>query len=486
MSEVARPERPARSAAAADSRGVRARSASGTIAIHRIASRSAAALFVGAGVVSLVNSFVTRAPTADVGALRMTALLTLAAALVVPRLPWERHGRAVAFSIVVCVLPFIVVTDFFNHYSTTPAAVAVYPVFFIIIIAWTGLTQRPGLATVAALASGAVLGLMLAHGGHGTTGWQSVIVTVPTAAILGEVVSWAFNRAAALAQLDAARRTALEGLVSGASRLQGALTAEESRRILEQTAVAVFDGHDASFAPGESVIDDGPSLDDARYEQSSGTLQIRLRGQSGVLGTLVVMVDQPDAFLLDAARLFSQHMGSRLEQLRVIAALSDAATVDPLTGVGNRRAAQADMDSLEPGDGVLLIDLDNFKTVNDSLGHQSGDALLAAFGEYLREAMRPTDSVSRYGGEEFLVVSAGAGAEGTARIADRLLDGWRNRRPLATFSIGYTVHVAGDPRELTIEHADMALYQAKRDGRDRACAWSPIETAAGVGEVPSP
>ena len=148
-----------------------------------------------------------------------------------------------------------------------------------------------------------------------------------------------------------------------------------------------------------------PTTTDTHYDPAGHELRVRVRGQSGRLGTLTTIVDQPDGFLLDAARLYSQHIGTRLEQLRVIDALTDAATHDALTGLGNRRAAQASIDTLQPGDAVFILDLDHFKTINDSLGHQAGDQVLTQLGDYLRAFTRPTDSVARYGGEEFLLIS---------------------------------------------------------------------------------
>ena len=129
------------------------------------------------------------------------------------------------------------------------------------------------------------------------------------------------------------------------------------------------------------------------------------------------------------------------------------------------------------GDAVFMLDLDHFKTINDSLGHLVGDRVLAEFGEYLRDELRPADSVSRYGGEEFLLICRAVSQDTATLIAHRLLDGWRARRPLVTFSIGYTIHDDVSP-ETTIEHADMALYEAKREGRDRAHRFTPIATAA--------
>ncbi len=361
----------------------------------RLASRSAQALLFGAGLVTVFNSLLSSLESVNAGALRITGALTVAASFVVPWLPWERRGRLVSYGVVVAAMTALVATDGWHHFSRNEAAIAVYPVFFIVVIAWAGLTQRRGTATIVACLSGLALAWMLTSGGHGSAAWQCVAVTVPAAAILGEVVSWAYQCALQLGRLDAHRHAALEALVTGASRLQGALTAEESEAIVVTTATVMFGGHNTRFDTADQVVDDGPVRDDTQYDAADGALRIRLRGQSGVLGTVTTMVDEPDGFLLDAVRLYSQHVGTRLEQLRVIDALTDAATQDALTGIGNRRAAQANLRTLQTGDAVFLLDLDHFKSVNDSLGHHAGDEVLASFGEYLRAISRPEDSVAR-------------------------------------------------------------------------------------------
>jgi diguanylate cyclase (GGDEF)-like protein len=181
---------------------------------------------------------------------------------------------------------------------------------------------------------------------------------------------------------------------------------------------------------------------------------------------------------MDAARLYSQQIGGRLEQLRMIHSLTNAATHDVLTGVHNRRGAEAQLESLRPGDAVMILDLDHFKTINDTLGHKVGDQVLAEFGDYLSDATRPSDMVARYGGEEFILICRNATPDIANQIANRLLDGWRTRRPLVTFSAGVAVHQAADPPALTLEHADMALYDAKRAGRDGVCAYAPMQSPA--------
>jgi len=299
---------------------------------------------------------------------------------------------------------------------------------------------------------------------------------VPAAAMLGEVLSWAYGRAIRLGNLDGRRRGALEALVAGSSSLQRAVTPEESECVVIATADAMFGGTDTRFDPAEPGMDSSTE-DDAHYSTELQQLRINLRGQAGIVGTVTTVVGETDSFMLDAARLYSQHVGTRLEQLRVIHALTDEATQDALTGIPNRRAADNTLQSLATGDIVFLADLDHFKAVNDSLGHKAGDDVLQQFGEYLRRAIRPTDFASRYGGEEFLIVCRNAQPNSAAMIANRILDGWRAQRPLVTFSLGYCAHQPGDAIALTVEHADMALYEAKRAGRDCAREFEAIQSA---------
>ena len=150
----------------------------------------------------------------------------------------------------------------------------------------------------------------------------------------------------------------------------------------------------------------------------------------------------------------------------VVHRLREASILDELTGIGNRRHGMAALQRLRPGDGVMLLDLDRFKDVNDRHGHAAGDAVLASFGALLRRSMRGADAIARHGGEEFLVIVSQAGAEAKA-IADRLLEDWRATDPRTTISAGVTLHRKGEPPEDALARADRALYEAKHGGRDR-------------------
>lgn len=126
---------------------------------------------------------------------------------------------------------------------------------------------------------------------------------------------------------------------------------------------------------------------------------------------------------------------------------------------------------------VAMVDLDNFKAVNDTYGHLVGDRVLQAAAERMVEAVRPYDAVGRYGGEEFLIVIAERDPERVAAIAERVRDNIA-RRPVSverraipvTASVGVACSdTRGGPQDLTrlLQRADDALYEAKRSGRNR-------------------
>jgi two-component system, cell cycle response regulator len=158
---------------------------------------------------------------------------------------------------------------------------------------------------------------------------------------------------------------------------------------------------------------------------------------------------------------------------------------DPLTGLLNRRSLHAEVLSrCEAGErfGLLFMDLDHFKSVNDRFGHEMGDRVLVAVASVLKTALRPGDVVGRYGGEEFVAVVAGAGPESARLVAERLRLAIEAMLPpkggptKLTISIGTTVF---DPRQSDersdelLHRADMALYAAKRTGRNRVVLVAP-------------
>ncbi|MCH7814193.1 MAG: diguanylate cyclase, partial [Planctomycetes bacterium] len=166
------------------------------------------------------------------------------------------------------------------------------------------------------------------------------------------------------------------------------------------------------------------------------------------------------------------------------AELRQQANTDPLTGIGNRQAFdQSLQDGLQEARqtdgmlGLILIDLDRFKRINDTFGHMGGDDVLQAVADALRRACKGSSFAARYGGEEFAVVAPEASAryvrqlaERIRRVVERLSVEYDGQEIRLTASLGVThVNFANErigARKL-IERADACLYQAKRNGRNR-------------------
>lgn len=148
--------------------------------------------------------------------------------------------------------------------------------------------------------------------------------------------------------------------------------------------------------------------------------------------------------------------------------LAEEASVDPLTGLANRRAVGRGLGRLRPDDVLVVLDLDHFKRLNDTLGHPQGDLVLRALGQVLSESIRARDLAGRLGGEEFVVVLSTEDGTGAEAFLERLRERWEDVRPHpVTFSAGIA-RVGAHP-EGALHQADAAMYRAKAAGRDRWC-----------------
>jgi diguanylate cyclase (GGDEF)-like protein len=188
----------------------------------------------------------------------------------------------------------------------------------------------------------------------------------------------------------------------------------------------------------------------------------------GIAGLLIILMG-------------SRLLRSRARLTKLNRELDRVARVDSLTGLRNRRdieetlvAALSGARRREASLAVLLIDIDHFKHVNDTLGHQVGDAVLVRTGNRIRASVRAEDAVGRWGGEEFLAVLPDADARGAVVIAERLRAHVAEPEPepgnahpgtTVTVSIGAAVWTSGGIDDL-ITRADRALYAAKAAGRN--------------------
>jgi diguanylate cyclase (GGDEF)-like protein len=183
-------------------------------------------------------------------------------------------------------------------------------------------------------------------------------------------------------------------------------------------------------------------------------------------------------------RLFRQYEAAEtareqlLEERQRAALASESARRDPLTGLANRRALADFLDLDSPPEAVLMLDLDHFKSVNDTYGHDVGDEALVALARLLEERLGDTMECARLGGEEFCALSIRSVGEAelfqraeAVRIAvsELRFDNAPDLRLTISIGIARQSSPPVSPRDL-LGHADRALYRAKREGRNRVCS----------------
>ncbi len=226
------------------------------------------------------------------------------------------------------------------------------------------------------------------------------------------------------------------------------------------------------------------------YHERVNELAERIRGTDNA-GTIIEMLNQA---LAETRRLRLRENELKAAQRKAAAAERDIESMkseleqvramlhtDPLTATLNRRglddafrqdAARCDRHGSRLC--VALIDLDDFKALNDRYGHPAGDRALVHVCALVRSTLRPTDRISRLGGEEFLLLLADAGVDEAAAVMERIQREFA-ASPLQegaaaisiAFSCGVAERAAREPFEPLVARADAALYQAKRSGKNR-------------------
>ncbi len=210
-----------------------------------------------------------------------------------------------------------------------------------------------------------------------------------------------------------------------------------------------------------------------------------------VLGTLVLGSNERAAFnesVRPALEVLASHMAVSLANARMLKRLEEQATTDGMTGLLNKRTliveAERRIKSAERFKkplSVMVTDIDHFKKVNDTYGHDVGDVVIKGMGEVLKRIKRDTDIVGRFGGEEFVIVCEQTDQEGAHNLAERLrkeLEVTVFQTELGPLSVTCSVGVctfpaAGADWETLVKATDEALYVSKRSGRNQVTAWTP-------------
>jgi two-component system cell cycle response regulator len=264
--------------------------------------------------------------------------------------------------------------------------------------------------------------------------------------------------------------------------LEAALQSERPVFVADVATDPIFDtirtrwNSQGQFVPTRSVVaaafrprGHAPGLLFLRSAQDEAALNQRdAQFVEEVLRSAVPAIEK--AYDLQAARLDSA-------QFRALA------ETDPLTGTYNRRALDERLGAELERAGrynsklaLLMLDIDEFKKVNDTFGHRAGDQVLCQLATILRRELRGVDMVARYGGEEFVVVLPETNLQGARNFAERILkrvsehDFGEPGTPVhVTISVGVATfpEVSTEQAEAFLTHADQRLYQAKRDGRNR-------------------
>nr|MBL8410192.1 diguanylate cyclase [Dechloromonas sp.] len=209
--------------------------------------------------------------------------------------------------------------------------------------------------------------------------------------------------------------------------------------------------------------------------------------QSGTVGSVVQLLSRPENEQALQAKVpfvnvYLRETAPVLETKRLMESLRDSTLRDPMTGLNNRRFLEEYVDTLVASVqrkrthvAILMLDLDYFKMVNDTYGHDAGDAVLKALSNVLKQSVRASDLVIRYGGEEFLIIlldSSGKAAEQVAENIRAAVEALKVQITGIVLQKTISIGIADFPSDSdtfwqAVKFADVALYQAKEQGRNR-------------------
>jgi diguanylate cyclase (GGDEF)-like protein len=379
--------------------------------------------------------------------------------------PWDALPRGSELATPVAALGLLVLVDRAGDFTTSPGAAAAYPLYLLLVLTWVGLSQPRTTALAFSLCAGSVAAHVLTRHAEPALEVWSLAVILPVGVTLGETAAWLAARGRVLDRREQQRAEDLGRLTTFLVDLAAEHDLDAAATLVAREAVELFG---CAGARVELSAADGTRAGAVHGSTAGTATAIPLVGGQREVGRVDLYLGGAASgpYLDGLARLFTIQVGTTVSQLHTISELGLAARRDALTGTGNRRHATELLGTMRAGDALLVVDLDRFKSVNDTWGHRAGDEVLHDLGRYLQACVRSSDDVARLGGDEFVVVARAAGRDVTV-TAERLLRGWRQVEGRATLSIGVALHRPDLGPDDTFDRADAALYEAKSQGRDR-------------------
>jgi diguanylate cyclase (GGDEF)-like protein len=383
----------------------------------------------------------------------VAALTAIGSGVVVLLIPWSRLPRQALLA--PPLWAFLVLLVPIGLYGQ---ALSDFLLLYVLLFTYVGLTQKRGVSlAMLPLALGSLVPAWFEPDRLSST---FLVGPVVVAALLGELM-------AALTQQHQRMHESVEALLVATGELQAAESAEEALLVIAGLV-------------GELIGADSTTLVMREEDQPDPDCAKALLGGEPVLaphalylplgegqGVAVAHFDKPrrriNGTAQRAALVLATQSGTVLRRLHETQQLADLATTDALTGLKNRRVFFTALEQIGAGDTVVFLDLDEFKALNDRLGHAAGDEVLRGFGSAVAAVLREGDVAARYGGEEFALLLPATDAVGGSHLAERLRGQWDGA---VTFSAGVAEHSGSSPTA-TLHAADAALFAAKRAGRNR-------------------
>jgi diguanylate cyclase len=294
--------------------------------------------------------------------------------------------------------------------------------------------------------------------------------------------------------LDGATIVEVERRLREVSFQQGVLKhGLEQAKDAMRAMIATFVDRLSTLATGTAQYHERLNVHAQRIERADSLAELSTLVVEVLEDTRGVQVEigRSQAELKQAQRTVAEHEARTKRLEGELSALSSRLNEDYLTQLLNRRglsrAFQAEASRADRGEEpmcIALLDIDNFKNLNDRLGHTAGDQALVHLSRVLRESIRPSDSIARWGGEEFVILLPETNLEGAMRTMVRVQRALTRRyylhnheRVLITFSAGVAQRLPGESQDAAVARADRALYKAKAAGRNCVAADDGTEQA---------